>query len=163
FIARMIGRLWRWPISKSVGSWPGVTLTAPVPNSGSTTSSATIGISRPMCGTTAVRPTIAAERSSVGLTAMAVSPSTVSGRVVASQALFGKLTLDHQLAGDARVIASGHPERRLAEHPVPANHHVLDRHGEGVADVQLARHVRRRHRQHERTLAAGLLVRARLE
>ncbi len=30
------GRPWRWPISKSFGSWAGVTLTAPVPNFGST-------------------------------------------------------------------------------------------------------------------------------
>src|SRR4051795_10012871 len=31
------------PISKSLGSWPGVILSAPVPNSGLTNSSATIG------------------------------------------------------------------------------------------------------------------------
>ena len=35
------GRPWRRPISKSTGSWPGVTLMTPVPNSGSTASSAT--------------------------------------------------------------------------------------------------------------------------
>ena len=40
-----IGRLCRSPISKSFGSWAGVTLTAPVPNSGSTCSSATMTIS----------------------------------------------------------------------------------------------------------------------
>ena len=40
----MLGRSWRWPISKSFGSWAGVTLTAPVPNSGSTCASATTGI-----------------------------------------------------------------------------------------------------------------------
>ena len=39
-----LGRSCRWPISKSFGSWAGVTLTAPVPNSGSTWSSATTGI-----------------------------------------------------------------------------------------------------------------------
>ena len=33
----MASRSWRLPISKSFGSWAGVTLTAPVPNSGSTT------------------------------------------------------------------------------------------------------------------------------
>ena len=36
-----MGRPWRLPISKSTGSWPGVTLITPVPNSGSTASSAT--------------------------------------------------------------------------------------------------------------------------
>ena len=41
-----IGRLWRNPISKSFGPWAGVTLTALVPNSGSTWESATTTISR---------------------------------------------------------------------------------------------------------------------
>ncbi len=41
---RAIGRSWRWPISKSFGSCAGVTLTAPVPNSGSTCASATTGM-----------------------------------------------------------------------------------------------------------------------
>ena len=36
-----IGSLWRRPISKSTGSWPGVTLMTPVPNWGSTAASAT--------------------------------------------------------------------------------------------------------------------------
>ena len=40
----IIGSLWRWPTSKSFGSCAGVTFTAPVPNSGSTSiASATIG------------------------------------------------------------------------------------------------------------------------
>ena len=39
----MVGRSWSRPISKSMGSWPGVTLSAPVPNSGSTCSSAITG------------------------------------------------------------------------------------------------------------------------
>ena len=38
-----IGRSWRRPISKSTGSCPGVTLTTPVPNLGSTAASATTG------------------------------------------------------------------------------------------------------------------------
>ena len=38
------------PISKSFGSWPGVILSAPVPNSGSTYSSAMIGSRRPTSG-----------------------------------------------------------------------------------------------------------------
>ena len=36
-----MGSLWRRPISKSIGSWPGVTLMTPVPNFGSTAASAT--------------------------------------------------------------------------------------------------------------------------
>ena len=42
----MLGRPWRRPISKSSGSCAGVTLTAPVPNSGSTCGSATTGMRR---------------------------------------------------------------------------------------------------------------------
>ena len=45
-----LGRLCRCPISKSVGSCAGVTLTAPVPNAWSTASSATIGMRRSMIG-----------------------------------------------------------------------------------------------------------------
>ncbi len=45
------GRPCARPISKSVGSWPGVTLSAPVPNSGSTRSSAITGTRRSTKGT----------------------------------------------------------------------------------------------------------------
>ena len=51
------GRSWRRPISKSFGSWAGVTLTAPVPKAGSTCASATIGIARPVSGSSTVVPT----------------------------------------------------------------------------------------------------------
>ena len=44
------------PISKSFGSCPGVIFSAPVPNSGSTYSSATIGSRRPTSGSTAASP-----------------------------------------------------------------------------------------------------------
>ena len=44
------GRLWRWPISKSLASCAGVTFTAPVPNAGSTSASATTGIGRSISG-----------------------------------------------------------------------------------------------------------------
>ena len=80
----MAGRPCRRPISKSLGSCAGVTLTAPVPNVGSTCSSATIGISRPTNGSITVLPTRCAYRSSSGCTATAVSPSMVSTRVVAT-------------------------------------------------------------------------------
>ena len=53
----MDGRSWRWPISKSFGSCAGVTLTAPVPNSGSTCSSATTGMVRSVSGSLICLPT----------------------------------------------------------------------------------------------------------
>ena len=46
----IMGRPWRLPISKSLGSWAGVTLTAPVPNSISLNSSAIRGMSRFVIG-----------------------------------------------------------------------------------------------------------------
>ncbi|SKU19352.1 Uncharacterised protein [Mycobacteroides abscessus subsp. abscessus] len=79
-----IGRLCRSPISKSFGSCAGVTLTAPVPNSGSTWLSATIGMLRSWNGCASSVPIRCRYRSSSGCTAMAVSPSIVSRRVVAT-------------------------------------------------------------------------------
>ncbi len=65
-ITAMLGRLCRWPISKSFGSWAGVTLTAPVPNSGSTWVSATTGMKRSVSGRRMVLPTRCLYRSSSG-------------------------------------------------------------------------------------------------
>jgi len=76
---------WRLPHSKSFGSCAGVTLTAPVPNAGSTsTGSPTIGNCRPVKGCLISLPIFARWRGSSGCTATAVSPSIVSGRVVAT-------------------------------------------------------------------------------
>ena len=77
-------KLWRRPTSKSFGSCAGVILTAPVPNSFSTYSSATIGISLFIIGSTTVFPIRWVYLSSSGWTATAVSPSIVSGLVVAT-------------------------------------------------------------------------------
>ena len=62
------GRSWRRPISKSTGSWPGVTLITPVPNFGSTALSATtrIVIVPSTDGTSRVCPTYLAYRLSRG-------------------------------------------------------------------------------------------------
>ena len=51
-------REWRRPISLSRESWPGVTFTAPVPNSRSTWASAMMGICRPVSGRSTIFPTI---------------------------------------------------------------------------------------------------------
>ena len=80
----MTGRLWRFPTSKSLGSWAGVIFTTPVPSSGSACSSATIGIFRSMMGSHAYFPIRSLYLLSSGFTARAVSPSMVSGRVVAN-------------------------------------------------------------------------------
>ena len=61
----MIGRSWRWPISKSSVSCAGVTFRTPVPNSGSIASSAMIGIFSRASGRQACLP----NKSSVSLVA----------------------------------------------------------------------------------------------
>ena len=77
-------RLCRCPISLSLISCAGVTFTAPVPNSMSTYSSANIGISLSAIGSKTFLPITSLYLSSFGLTATPVSPSIVSGRVVAT-------------------------------------------------------------------------------
>jgi len=72
-----------WPISKSVVSWAGVILRAPVPKSFSTKSSAIMGICLLVRGMVAVWPTNFLYLLSLGLTATATSTKIVSGRVVA--------------------------------------------------------------------------------
>ncbi len=83
-MTRTEGSPCRLATSKSFTSWAGVIFTAPVPNSRSTISSPTTGIGRFISGSRKVVPTCPAYRSSSGLTATAVSPSIVSGRVVAT-------------------------------------------------------------------------------
>ncbi len=81
----IIGRSWRWPHSKSLGSWAGVTFTAPVPNFGSTRTR--IGDDLEFSPGDRVLdrlPIFDLWRGSSGCTATAVSPSMVSGRVVAT-------------------------------------------------------------------------------
>ena len=71
-------------MAQSLGSCDGVTFTQPVPNSVSTCQSAKMGISRSTSGSFTVLPTRCPKRSSLGFTATPVSPSMVSGRVVAT-------------------------------------------------------------------------------
>ena len=66
-------------------------------------------------------------------------------RVVGALVLpFLHLALDDHLRGDAGMVGTHHPQRILAAQPLVADHHVLQRIVERVADVQAARHVRRR-------------------
>ena len=78
-----VSRPWSRPISKSIGSWPGVILSAPEPNSGSTRESAMTGTWRPTTGTTTSLPIASAYRGSSGFTATATSARIVAGRTVA--------------------------------------------------------------------------------
>ena len=55
-----------------------------------------------------------------------------------------ELTLDHHLRGNSRVIGADHPQCITPTQSLVADHHVLQRVVERVADVQRTRHVGRR-------------------
>ena len=78
----------------------------------------------------------------------------VPSDLLARGALGDQLLLEHVLGGDPGVVVSRLPERVVAPHPVPADQGVLHRAVEGVAHVELARDVRRRHADDERLGAA---------
>ena len=69
----------------------------------------------------------------------------LSAQVVPRLVVRGELPLHNHLGGDAGVVGAGQVEGRVADHPVPADHQVLQRHGQRVPHVELARHVRGRH------------------
>ena len=87
------------------------------------------------------------------------APRPLEERVAADllprRPLRDELLLDDVLRRDTGVVVAGLPERVEAPHPVPADQHVLDRAVERVPHVQLAGHVRRRHADHERLVAAA--------
>jgi hypothetical protein len=72
--------------------------------------------------------------------------------LIAVGALFGQLPFHHYLGSDTGVVGAGQPQGRLAHHPVPAGHDVLQRGRQGMAHVQLAGNVGRRHDNDERFL-----------
>ena len=75
--------------------------------------------------------------------------------VVAGLALqLQQAPLDHGLGGDAGVVGAGHPQRVVAQHPVPADQQVLHDVVHGVPHVQGAGDVGQRHHHHVAALAA---------
>ena len=64
--------------------------------------------------------------------------------------LRGKLTLDHDLRGDARVVGTGNPSGVAAFHAVVAGQAVHDGLVKGMAHVQRAGYVGRRQLDGER-------------
>jgi len=66
-----------------------------------------------------------------------------------------QLALDDGLGGNAGVVDSGQPQRRLTAHAVGARQQVLERDEQRVAHVQRARDVGRRHHDHIGLLVAG--------
>ena len=74
----------------------------------------------------------------------------IAAQVVARLAFARQLLLDHALRRDSGVVHAGQPERRIAQHAMPAHQRVLDRERDRVAQMQCAGHVGRRHDDRER-------------
>mmetsp|Transcript_17325 Transcript_17325/g.36732 ORF Transcript_17325/g.36732 Transcript_17325/m.36732 type:complete len:226 (+) Transcript_17325:2115-2792(+) len=107
------GSPWRRPHSKSFGSCAGVTFTAPVPKFMSTRVESRItGMRRSTNGCLRKRPCSCLYRGSSGCTATAVSPSIVSGRVVATTSSSSEpstLYANDQMTPKAYVLSLGWP------------------------------------------------------
>src|SRR5438132_1208889 len=138
------------PISKSVGSWAGVTLTAPVPKLASTASSAIIGSSRPVTG----GPQAAVLVLNTALVLVHPLPDTVEESFAANRVAIGSFlcqeSLNHILGSDARVIFARHPQGIIAFHSMVANEYIFDGGGNGVAQVQRTGHVGWGHADYKR-------------
>src|SRR6266542_409902 len=74
----------------------------------------------------------------------------VAPEVMATQAALAQVLLHDHLARDASVIPARHPQARIAEHAMPADHDVFERDEQRVSVVQTAGDVRRRHGDDER-------------
>ncbi len=72
--------------------------------------------------------------------------------------LLPQLLLDNHLRGNARMVKARTPQRLPATHPIPARQTILDGAHERVAQVQRARHIRRRHRHHKLLAIRGCLA-----
>ena len=83
-----------------------------------------------------------------------VSSTNASRPMSWRSALLRELLLDDVLRRDPGVVVPRLPERVEAAHPVPADEHVLDRAVQRVPHVELAGHVRRRHADDVRLVAA---------
>ena len=73
-----------------------------------------------------------------------------AGQVGAAFLPFHHLALDDHLRCDAGMIGARDPERILAAQARMADENILQRHVECMADVEAARHIRRRHDDRER-------------
>ena len=68
-----------------------------------------------------------------------------TAEVVAGGFALGEFAFDDVLGGDASVICAGNPEGGAAGHTIVADEHILDSAGGGVAEVERAGNVGRRH------------------
>ena len=73
----------------------------------------------------------------------------VATQFVTGDALFGQFTFHHILGGNAGMVGARHPQRGHAVHAVIACEQIFDAAGDGMAQMQRAGDVGRRHRNHE--------------
>jgi len=74
----------------------------------------------------------------------------LTAQIVPCKALLRQLSLHYILRGDAGVIRPRHPEGRMAQHAVIADHEILDRSGDRMPEVKATGHIGRRHRNDKR-------------
>ena len=73
-----------------------------------------------------------------------------TAHVAPVDALFGQLAFDHHLRRDAGMVLTRLPQRVAAAHAVEPDQQVLKRECKGMAHMQAACHIRRRHHDHIR-------------
>ena len=71
-------------------------------------------------------------------------------QVVTGSTAFGQFAFDDILGGDSGMIGARHPQSRPAGHAVIADQHVLDGAGDGMAQMEYASYIGRRHGDDER-------------
>ncbi len=77
----------------------------------------------------------------------------LASQVMAGQPLFGQFPFYHILGSDTSVVRARHPEGGIASHAMVADHQVFYRGRDGVAQMQLASHIGRRHGDDEGLLS----------
>ena len=92
----------------------------------------------------AVRVTLASSPATSILITSSAGSAAAAAQVMPGQAVLGQFPLDHVLRGDARVVHTGQPQRRVPLHPPPPDQRVHKRVIERMAHVQGPGHVRRR-------------------
>ena len=74
----------------------------------------------------------------------------LAAEIPAGEPLGPELLVDHRVHGDPRMVGAADPERVAALHPPQPDQGVLVAPVHGVAHVEVAGHVRKRQRDHER-------------
>ena len=90
----------------------------------------------------------------LGLPCPGALQKAIAAHHLFGQALFAHLGYDFSLGGDGSVVGAGHPQSSVTLHALVAGQDVLPGLIHGVAHVQLAGNVRRRHHDSKGLFAA---------